>query len=212
MTTHITRLLHDWSTGDDEALNILMPLVHRELRQLARQHMRSERHGHTLQATALVSEAYLRLLTLKQIQWEDRDHFFAVAARLMRRILVDAARARDAEKRGFGTEPVPLDQAESKEDHSAGDLLFVDEALRKLQAFDARKAQVVELRVFMGLSVEETAAGTPRLRRNGQARLAVGQSVAQTRARTARVSVRPLDAGVTRRRITVGVAAAGPCR
>ena len=158
MTTHITRLLHDWSTGDDEALNILMPLVHRELRQLARQHMRSERHGHTLQATALVSEAYLRLLTLKQIQWEDRDHFFAVAARLMRRILVDAARARDAEKRGFGTEPVPLDQAESKEDHSAGDLLFVDEALRKLQAFDARKAQVVELRVFMGLSVEETAA------------------------------------------------------
>jgi RNA polymerase sigma-70 factor, ECF subfamily len=158
MTTHITRLLHEWSTGDEEALNILMPLVHRELRQLARLHMRSERHGHTLQATALVSEAYLRLLALKQIQWEDRDHFFAVAARLMRRILVDAARARDSQKRGLGTEPMPLDAAESKEGHPAGDLLFVDEALRRLQAFDARKAQVVELRVFMGLSVEEAAA------------------------------------------------------
>lgn len=135
-----------------------MSLVHRELRQIARLHMRSERHGHTLQATALVSEAYLRLLNLKQIQWEDRDHFFAVAARLMRRILVDAARARDSQKRGLGVEPLPLDRAESKEDHPAADLLFVDEALRRLQAFDARKAQVVELRVFVGLSVEEAAA------------------------------------------------------
>lgn len=157
MTTHITRLLHDWSTGDEEALHELMPLVHRELRQLARQHMQRERHGHTLQATALVSEAYLRLLALKQIQFEDRDHFFAVAARLMRRILVDAARARDAQKRGLGQEPVPLDEAVAKESHPAGDLLFVDEALRRLQAFDARKAQVVELRVFMGASVEEVA-------------------------------------------------------
>ena len=158
MTTHITRLLHEWSSGDEEALNVLMPLVHRELRQLARLHLRSERHGHTLQATALVSEAYLRLLELKEIQWEDRDHFFAVAARLMRRILVDAARARDSQKRGLGVEPVPLDEAASKEGHSAGDLLFVDETLRRLQAVDARKAQVVELRVFMGLSVEEAAA------------------------------------------------------
>jgi RNA polymerase sigma factor (TIGR02999 family) len=157
MTTHITRLLHDWSTGDEEALNVLMPLVHRELRQLARHHMRSERHGHTLQATALVSEAYLRLLALKQIQFEDRDHFFAVAARLMRRILVDAARARDAQKRGLGLEPVPLDEAASRQGHPAGDLLFVDQALQRLQAFDARKAQVVELRVFMGASVEEAA-------------------------------------------------------
>jgi RNA polymerase sigma-70 factor (ECF subfamily) len=158
MTTRITRLLHDWSTGDEEALNALMPLVHRELRRLARQHMRRERHGHTLQATALVSEAYLRLLELKQIQWEDREHFFAVAARLMRRILVDSARARNAQKRSLGVEPVSLDEAESKEAGPAGDLLFVDEALRKLQTFDARKAQVVELRVFMGLSVEEAAA------------------------------------------------------
>jgi len=158
MTTRITRLLHDWSTGDEEALNALMPLVHRELRRLARQHMRRERHGHTLQATALVSEAYLRLLELKQIQWEDREHFFAVAARLMRRILVDSARARNAQKRSLGVEPVSLDEAESKEAGPAGDLLFVDEALRKLQTFDARKAQVVELRLFMGLSVEEAAA------------------------------------------------------
>jgi RNA polymerase sigma factor (TIGR02999 family) len=157
MTPRITRLLHEWSSGDEEALNVLMPLVHRELRLLARRHMHHERQQHTLQATALVSEAYLRLLELKQIQWEDREHFFAVAARLMRRILVDAARARDAQKRGLGVDPVPLDEAESKEIEASADLLFVDEALQRLQAFDARKAQVIELRVFMGLSVEEAA-------------------------------------------------------
>jgi RNA polymerase sigma factor (TIGR02999 family) len=157
MTPHITRLLHDWSTGDEEALNVLIPLVHRELRLLARRHMGQERQGHTLQATALVSEAYLRLLQLKQIQWEDREHFFAVAARLMRRILVDAARARDAQKRGLGVQPVSLDEAKSKAVSATADLLFVDEALQRLQAFDARKAQVIELRVFMGLSVEEAA-------------------------------------------------------
>jgi RNA polymerase sigma-70 factor, ECF subfamily len=161
MTTRITRLLHEWSTGDEEALNILMPLVHRELRQLAREHMRHERPSHTLQATALVSEAYLRLLKLKRIRWEDREHFFAVAARLMRQILVDAARARDAQKRGLGVRPASLEEAqsaESTESNAASDLLFVDEALQKLQAVDARKAQVVELRVFMGLSIEEAAA------------------------------------------------------
>ncbi|HEY7569108.1 MAG TPA: ECF-type sigma factor [Gemmatimonadaceae bacterium] len=161
MTTRITRLLHEWSTGDEEALNILMPLVHRELRQLAREHMRHERPSHTLQATALVSEAYLRLLKLKRIRWEDREHFFAVAARLMRQILVDAARARDAQKRGLGVRPASLEEAESAgstEGNAASDLLFVDEALQKLQAVDARKAQVVELRVFMGLSIEEVAA------------------------------------------------------
>lgn len=154
----ITRLLNDWSSGDEEALNVLIPLVHRELQLLARRHMRQERHGHTLQATALVSEAYLRLLELKQIQWEDREHFFAVAARLMRRILVDAARARHAQKRGDGVQAVPLEEAESAESNPEGDLLFVDEALRSLQAVDKRKAQVVELRVFMGLSVEQAAS------------------------------------------------------
>ena len=154
----ITRLLHEWSSGDEEALNVLMPLVHHELQRLARRHMRQERHGHTLQATALVSEAYLRLLELKQIQWEDREHFFAVAARLMRRILVDAARARHAQKRGDGIEPVQLEEAAQAESNPEGDLLFVDEALRSLQAVDKRKAQVVELRIFMGLSVEQAAS------------------------------------------------------
>jgi RNA polymerase sigma factor (TIGR02999 family) len=157
MKAQITRLLQDWGSGDEEALNALMPLVHRELRLLARQHLRRERQGHTLQATALVSEAYLRLLELKQIQWEDREHFFAVAARLMRRILVDAARARDAQKRGVGEQPVPLEESHSARGDPENELLFVDEALRRLQAFDTRKAQVVELRVFMGLSIEETA-------------------------------------------------------
>ena len=160
MTTpaaRITQLLHEWSAGDEDALNTLMPLVHRELRQLARQRMRHERQGHTLQATALVNEAYLRLLEFKKIRWTDREHFLAVAARLMRRILVDSARARDADKRGYGVRPVPLDEAESVAMAPAGDLLFIDQALEKLEAVDARKAQVVELRVFMGLSVEETA-------------------------------------------------------
>jgi len=119
--------------------------------------MRRERHQHTLQATALVSEAYLRLLELKQIQWEDREHFFAVAARLMRRILVDAARGRNAQKRGDGELSVPLEDAQSALRGPENELLFVDEALQSLQVFDKRKAQVVELRVFMGLSVEEAA-------------------------------------------------------
>ena len=153
----ITQLLHEWSAGDEGALSALMPLVHLELRRLARQHMRHERHGHTLQATALVNEAYLRLLEVKQLQWQDRDHFFAVAARLMRRILVDSARARSAHKRGDGERPASLDEAASAARSPAVDLLVVDEALRTLEAVDPRKAQVVELRVFMGLSVEETA-------------------------------------------------------
>ncbi len=157
MTPQITRLLRDWSSGDEEALNVLMPLVHRELRLLARQHLRHERHERTLQATALVSEAYLRLLELKQIQWEDREHFFAVSARLMRRILVDAARTRRAQKRGDGQPSMPLEAAQGAHRDAESELLFVDEALQSLQAVDKRKAQVVELRVFMGLSVEEAA-------------------------------------------------------
>src|SRR5262245_28343061 len=154
MTPRITRLLHDWSSGDEEALNVLMPLVHRELRLLARQHMRRERNEHTLQATALVSEAYLRLLELKQIQWEDREHFFAVAARLMRRILVDAARARNAQKRGDGQPPVPLEAAESARRDPESELLFVDEALKSLQAVEKRQVEGVEPGVVEGLSCE----------------------------------------------------------
>jgi RNA polymerase sigma factor (TIGR02999 family) len=157
MNPQITRLLQEWGSGDEAALHVLMPLVHRELRLLARRHMRGERHGHTLQATALVSEAYLRLLELKQIQWEDREHFFAVAARLMRRILVDAARTRSAQKRGLGEPSLTLEETDSARSDPESELLFVDEALQRLTAVDPRKAQVVELRVFMGLSVEETA-------------------------------------------------------
>jgi RNA polymerase sigma factor (TIGR02999 family) len=151
----VTRLLHAWRAGDQDALDALMPLVYRELRQLARQQMRHERPDHTLQATALVNEAYLRLLEIKQIQWEDREHFFAVAARLMRRILVDSARARAADKRGHGMRPAPLEEGEAVGSNPVGDLLLLDQALRKMEAVDARKAQVVELRAFMGLSVEE---------------------------------------------------------
>ena len=152
----LTELLQRWGTGDKDALDVLMPQVHRELRNLAAQHMRHERGFQTLQATALVSETYLKLLKLKQIRWEDREHFFAIAARLMRRILVDAARARNAQKRGAGEEHLPLDETHAVQ-NAPGDLLFVDEALKRLQSFDARKAQVVELRVFAGLSVDETA-------------------------------------------------------
>jgi len=152
----ITQLLQDWKAGDADALERLMPLVHDELRRLARQHMGRERPGHTLQPTALVHEAYLRLLKIKSIKWEDRDHFFAVAARLMRRILVDSARARHAQKRGDGQEPVPLDCAPAASSPDDG-LLALENALVKLEAFDERKARVVELRFFTGQTVEEAA-------------------------------------------------------
>src|ERR1700754_5216134 len=136
----ITELLKEWKAGHDGALEQLMPLVHDELRRLARRHMGRERPGHTLQPTALVNEAYLRLLEIKEIRWQDRDHFFAVAARLMRRILVDSARARRAQKRGDGVIPVSLDDlaipaVELDADHS---LLELEKALLKLEAMDAR--------------------------------------------------------------------------
>jgi RNA polymerase sigma factor (TIGR02999 family) len=156
-TPRITRLLQEWSTGDEDALNTLMPLVHRELQLLARRHMRGERQGHTLQATALVSETYLRLVELKRIDWKDREHFFAVAARVMRRVLVDAARARAAQKRGEGVRPASLEDVELADHPGAENLLLLDDALRKLQAVDGRKARVVELKVFAGLRIEEVA-------------------------------------------------------
>lgn len=134
-----------------------MPLVHNELRRLARRHMGRERLGHTLQPTALVNEAYLRLLEIKQIEWQDRDHFFAVAARLMRRILVDSARARQAQKRGDGIRPVSLEDVLSPQSHHHDGLLELENALQKLEEMDPRKARVVELRFFTGLSVEEAA-------------------------------------------------------
>jgi RNA polymerase sigma factor (TIGR02999 family) len=147
-----------WGRGDETALDQLIPLVHNELRQLARRHMAGERHGHTLQATALVNEAYLRLIEVNQVRWQNRAHFFAMASRVMRRILVDAARARGYQKRGGGAETVSLDETLLVSGEPRQDLIALDDALNALAAFDLRKSQVVEMRFFGGLSVEETAA------------------------------------------------------
>lgn len=153
----VTRLLLAWGEGDEAALEQLMPVVHDELRRLARRHMGHERPGHTLQATALVNEAYLRLIDVKQVQWQNRAHFFAMSSRLMRRILVDFARSRHYQKRGGGAQKVTFDEALVVSDERGGDLLALDDALVALAAVDPRKSQVVEMRFFGGLSVEETA-------------------------------------------------------
>jgi RNA polymerase sigma factor (TIGR02999 family) len=153
----VTRLLVDWRNGDQGALEQLIPLVHDELRRVARRHMAHERAGHTLQATALVNEAYVRLIDVRQVNWQDRTHFFAMSSRLMRRILVDFARAKGYQKRGGGAQKVSLDEALIVSSEPGADLVALDDALDALAAFDARKAQVVEMRFFGGLSVEETA-------------------------------------------------------
>ena len=156
----ITLLLRDWQAGEHAALDRLVPVVHAELRRLARLHMRGERPGRTLQPTALVNEVYLRLAGLQAMDWRDRGHFFAMASRLMRRVLVDAARARDAGKRGRSVIRVTFDEARVLDPrrNAAPDVLALDEALTALAALDERKAKVVELRFFGGLSVEEAAA------------------------------------------------------
>ena len=153
----ITRLLVDWRNGDQAALEQLVPLVHDELRRVARRHMAHERAGHTLQATALVNEAYLRLIDIRQVNWQDRAHFFAMSSRLMRRILVDFARSKGYQKRGGGAQKVSLDEALIVSDEARQDLVAIDDALNALAVVDSRKAQVVEMRFFGGLSVEETA-------------------------------------------------------
>jgi RNA polymerase sigma factor (TIGR02999 family) len=153
-----TALLLAWGRGNAGALDELMPLIHAELRRLAARHLRHEREGHTLQATALVNEAYLRLIEIKRVRWQNRAHFFAVASRVMRRILVDAARARGYQKRGGGAEHVSLDEALVVSNEPSHDLVALDDALNALAAFDARKSQVVEMRFFAGLTVDETAA------------------------------------------------------
>lgn len=160
MTTphDVTALLMDWRGGDDEAIHRLVPLVHEELRQLARRHMAGERHDHVLQATALVNEVYLRLIDIRRVQWQDRAHFFAMAARLMRRILVDFARATKNQKRGGDFQRVTFDQNLPVAGDSPDDLVAIDDALQALAGQYDRKAKVVELRFFGGLSVEETAA------------------------------------------------------
>ena len=152
-----TALLLAWSRGEDKALEQLVPLVHDELKRLARRHMAHERPDHTLQASALVNEAYLRLIDLKQMQWQNRAHFFAMSPRVMRRILVDFARAKRNEKRGGGVPKVTLDEALLPPQGTDPDLLSLDDALRALAAVHPRKSDVVELRYFGGLSLEETA-------------------------------------------------------
>jgi len=149
-------LLRAWSNGDQNALDELTPIVYDELRRLARRYMRGERTGHTLQTTALVNEAYLRLVDYKRMRWENRAHFFAVAAQLMRRILVDHARRRNL-KRGAGTPHVSLEDTAVIGGQRDEDLVALDGAMKALARIDPRKAQVVELRFFGGLSVEETA-------------------------------------------------------
>ena len=140
------------------ALDRLLPLVHAELRRLAGRHMRHERVGHTLQASALVNEAYLRLIEIKQVEWQNRAHFFAMASRLMRRILVDASRAKGYQKRDAGGQKVSLDEAVAVADTPSTDFVALDDALNALEAVDPRKCKVVEMRFFAGMSAEETAA------------------------------------------------------
>ena len=154
----ITRLLRAWGAGDQAALDKLTPLVYQELRRIARGHMRRENPGHnTLQTTALVNEAYLRLVDIHDASWQDRAHFFAVSAQMMRRILVDAARARVAGKRGGGAPRANLDAIPDVSSNRDRELVAVDDALNALAGLDERKARVIELRFFGGLSVEETA-------------------------------------------------------
>jgi len=152
----VTQLLQAWSRGDETALDRLMPLVYDELRRLAHHYMTRENAGHILQTTALVNEAYLQLIDANMVKWQDRAHFFAVAANLMRRILVDFARSRNSQKRGGKLSHVSLDEAALLSSEQDADLIELDEALTALAAVDSRKAKVVELRFFGGLSLEET--------------------------------------------------------
>ena len=154
----ITQLLLAWGEGDESALEKLMPLVHNELKRLARRYMNRQRTGHTLQTTALVNEAYLRLIDSSRVHWQNRAHFFAISAQLMRRVLVDAARQRQNLKRGGNAQTIVLDEAAEVSDERAAELVALDDALKTLATLNLRQSQVVELRYFGGLSEEETAA------------------------------------------------------
>jgi RNA polymerase sigma factor (TIGR02999 family) len=152
-----TELLRAWSQGDGSALDRLMPLVYNELHRLARYYMRRERPDHTLQATSLVNEAYLRLIDVNRVEWRNRAHFLALAAQMMRRILVESARNRQRQKRGGGAVHVNLDDVQELPDSKEHDLVALSDALNGLATFDARMSRVVELRFFGGLTVDETA-------------------------------------------------------
>lgn len=152
-----TELLRAWSQGDGSALDRLVPQVYEELHRLAQRYMRQERPDHTLQATSLVNEAYLRLIDINRVEWRDRAHFLAVAAQMMRRILVESARNRRRQKRGGGAVHVNFDDVQELPDSKEHDLVVLSDALSGLATFDARMSQVVELRFFGGLTVDETA-------------------------------------------------------
>jgi RNA polymerase sigma factor (TIGR02999 family) len=153
----VTQLLREWGDGNDDALEQLTPLVEAELRRLARGYMRREPRGHTLQATALVNEAFLRLTDARHVRWQDRAHFLGISARLMRRVLVDHARTRGYRKRGGGAQRVTLSEGVVTSPETALDVVALDRALEALAAVDVRKTRVIELRFFGGMSVEETA-------------------------------------------------------
>jgi RNA polymerase sigma-70 factor (ECF subfamily) len=153
----VTQLLIEWRDGDETALDRLIPLVYDEMRRLARHYMRRERAEHTLQTTALINEAYIRLVDHKGMRWQNRAHFYGVAAQAMRRILVDNARSRHYAKRGGGAQMVELDEAATVGQEQAAEMIALDEALNELAAFDPRQSKTVELRYFGGMSVEETA-------------------------------------------------------
>jgi len=153
----VTQLLLAWGQGDQGALNQLIPFVYRELRRIAHRYMVGERSGHTLQTTALANEAYLRLVDCQQVRWQDRAHFFAISAQLMRRILVDFARSRHYQKRGAGARAVSFDENLVVGQQECPDLVALDEALEALAEVDARKCKVVELKFFGGLTAEEIA-------------------------------------------------------
>jgi RNA polymerase sigma factor (TIGR02999 family) len=152
----VSRLLRAWTNGDETALDKLTPIVYNELHRLAQRYMRRERPGHSLQTTALVNEAYMRLADYNRMQWQDRAHFFAVSSQLMRRILVEHARRRNL-KRGGDIKHVSLDEAAVVDGNRTPDLVALDEAMNALERLDPRKVRVVEMRFFGGLSVEETA-------------------------------------------------------
>lgn len=153
----VTQLLINWSQGDKAALEKLVPLVNSELRRLARNYLARERSGHTLQTSALINEAYIRLIDQQSVQWQNRAHFLAVAAQVMRHILVDHARAHLYAKRGGGAQKVPLDEVDVTTGQRAAELVALDDALNTLATLDSRKSHIIELRFFGGLTIEETA-------------------------------------------------------
>lgn len=153
----VTQLLVKWALGDQDALENLMPLVYGELKRLAGSYLRRERPDHTLQSAALVNEAYVRLIDQKKVRWQNKAHFFGIAAQMMRRILVDHARGHQAAKRGAGVEMLELNEAVDQVQKQSVNLLGLDEALKTLEKMDPQQGRIVELRFFSGLSIEETA-------------------------------------------------------